>query len=68
MPSFFQMRRAECWFLVLLLAFSAGSFLPWWREIHLAGMSLFGWWMAALMVLSPLGALLIFFFEKKDAS
>ena len=62
------MRGAERWFLILLLVFSAVSFLPWWREIHVAGLSLFGWWMAALMVLSPLVALLIFFLERRQAA
>jgi hypothetical protein len=59
------MDKTERWFLMALIAFSALSFLPLWRGIHVAGMSLLGWWMAALMVLSPLGALVIFFLERK---
>jgi hypothetical protein len=62
---FFRMHKTEGWFLLLLIAFSAVSFLPWWRAIRVAGMSLFGWWMAALMVLSPLAALVIFFLERR---
>ena len=65
MASFFRMRKSELWFLVSLILFSALSFLPVWREIYIAGMSLFGWWMAALMILSPMGALLIFVYERK---
>ena len=65
MSSFFRMHKSELWFLVSLIVFSAASFLPMWREIYVAGMSLFGWWMAALMILSPLGALAIFVYERK---
>jgi hypothetical protein len=68
MASFFRMRTTEFWFLGGLIVFSAASFLPMWRDIHIAGMSLFGWWMAALMILSPLGALAIFFHERKRDS
>lgn len=60
------MRKTELWLLVTLVVFSAASFLPMWREITLAGLSLFGWWMAALMILSPLGALVIFFYERRQ--
>lgn len=67
MASFFRLRKSELWFLILLILFSALSFLPVWREIYIAGMSLFGWWMAALMILSPLGALAIFVYERKRA-
>ena len=65
MASFFRMRKREFWFLILLVRFSALSFLPVWRDIYIAGMSFFGWWMAALMILSPLGALAIFVYERK---
>ena len=65
MASFFRMRKSELWFLIFLILFSALSFLPVWREVYIAGMSLFGWWMAALMILSPLGALAIFVYERK---
>ena len=65
MTSFFRMHKSELWFLVSLILFSAASFLPMWRDIYVAGMSLFGWWMAALMILSPMGALLTFLYERK---
>jgi len=67
MTSFFRMSRVELWYLTALILFSSASFLPMWREIYIAGMSLFGWWMAALMILSPLGALTIFVYERKRA-
>jgi len=62
---FFRMVKAERGFLLVLLTLGALSFLPWWRTIHVAGMSLFGWWMAALMVLSPVGALVVFVLERR---
>ena len=65
MKSFFRMRRSEWWFLTLLILFVGVGFLPWWRDVHLAGISLFGLWMATLMILSPLGALLIFVFDRR---
>jgi hypothetical protein len=61
------MSRTERWLLVSLVVFSGASFLPVWREVYIAGMSLFGWWMAALMILSPIGALAVFFYERKQA-
>lgn len=65
MSAFFPMRRSERWFLILLVVLSIGSFLPWWRDILLAGISLSGLWMATLMLLSPVVALLIFIYERK---
>jgi hypothetical protein len=59
------MRKSELFLLVTLVLFSSASFLPLWREIYIAGMSLFGWWMAALMILAPVGALTVFFYERK---
>jgi membrane protein YqaA with SNARE-associated domain len=67
MSSFLPMSKTERLLLVALVAVSAASFLPMWREIYIAGMSLFGWWMAALMILSPVGALAVFFSERKRA-
>ncbi len=65
MSAFFPMRRSERWFLILLVVLAIGSFLPWWRDILLSGISLSGLWMATLMLLSPVVALLIFIYERK---
>ena len=46
--------------LVFLLVFCAVTFLPLWRRLEIGGMVVFGWLMAALMVLSPAVALLVF--------
>lgn len=46
--------------LLFLSLFSAVSFLPVWRTIELAGMVVFGWLMATLMVISPVLALVVF--------
>ena len=58
--SFFPMRRSEGLALAFLIAFSIVSFLPPWRELEVAGMAVFGWLMAALMLVSPALMLLVF--------
>ena len=60
MKSFFPMGRGEAATLLFLILFSAISFLPVWRTLEVAGMAAFGWWMAALMVISPALALGVF--------
>lgn len=62
--SFFPMDRTEAGALVFLVAFSIFSFLPAWRSEEIAGMAVFGWLMAALMVLSP--ALALFVFRRRE--
>lgn len=66
MSNSFPMLKGDRWYLLALLVFSVLAFLPWWREAFLAGMSVFGWLMAALMVLSPAGALLVFRLERRE--
>jgi hypothetical protein len=56
----FPMGRIEALALTILILFSIVSFLPVWRDIQLAGMSVFGWLMAALMLISPVLMLLVF--------
>jgi hypothetical protein len=46
--------------LVFLIVMAVISFLPMWRTMEIGGMAVFGWFMAALMVTSPLLALLLF--------
>ena len=58
------MPGGDRWYIRLLLLFSFIAFLPWWRETCLAGMAVFGWLMAALMVFSPAMALIVFLFAK----
>lgn len=60
MKSFFPMKRGEAATLVFLVVFAAFSFIPVWRTIELGGMAVFGWLMAALMVISPAIALFTF--------
>jgi len=52
--NFFAMARGEKIALGVLILFAAASFLPITRSVEVAGMALFGWLMAALMVLSPI--------------
>ncbi len=57
MKSFFPLRRGEGATLVFLIAFSAFAFIPRWRTIEAGGMAVFGWLIAALMLISPALAL-----------
>ena len=57
MKSFFPLRRSEGAALVFLIAFAAFAFIPAWRTIELGGMAIFGWLIAALMLISPALAL-----------
>jgi len=58
--NFFPMARGEKIALAVLILFAAASFLPIARSVEVAGMALFGWLMAALMVLSPALTLWVF--------
>ena len=51
--------------LLTLVLFAFVAFLPWWREMYWAGMSVFGWLMALLMLFSPAIALLVFRLERR---
>jgi hypothetical protein len=57
MKNFFPMSRGDLCFIVVLLALAVVSFLPWTRNMQWAGMSMLGWMMVLLMVLSPTLAL-----------
>lgn len=58
MPRFFTMSQGDRAYLAAMLLFAALAFLPWTRGVRIAGLALFGWLMAALMVVAPLVALL----------
>jgi hypothetical protein len=58
MSNFFPMPSGDRWYLLVIIIFSIISFLPWTQRVHVAGMALFGWLMAALMILSPTIALI----------
>jgi hypothetical protein len=60
MKQFFPLGRGEALLLVFLIVVAVISFLPMWRTMEIGGMAVFGWFMAALMVTSPLLALLLF--------
>ena len=63
MKSFFPMRRREAGALVFLVAFAAFAFVPAWRTVEVGGMAVFGWLIAALMLISP--ALTLFAFLRR---
>ncbi len=54
------MRRSEAATLAFLVAFAAFAFIPAWRSLELWGMAVFGWLIAALMLISPALALMAF--------
>ncbi len=58
--NFYPMARGEKVALGVLIFFAAVSFLPLARSVEVSGMALFGWLMAALMVLSPILTLWVF--------
>ena len=66
MKSFFPMDRRELGALLFLIVFCVVSFLPAWREMEVGGLAIFGWLMAALMVLSPVLALVVFSRERSQ--
>ena len=66
MKSFFPMDRLEAAALGLLILFSAVSFLPAWRTTEIAGLAVFGWLMAGLMVLSPAFALFVLLRDRAE--
>ena len=54
------MRRREGLTLVFLIAFAAFAFIPAWRTVEFGGMAVFGWLIAALMLISPTVTLFAF--------
>jgi hypothetical protein len=65
MPNFFPMPSGDRWFLLAIILFSAIAFLPWMQKIQVSGMALFGWMMAALMILAPAIALIRLIRQRK---
>lgn len=52
--NFFPMAKGERLALLFLVLFAAACFVPAARSVEVAGMALFGWLMAALMLVSPI--------------
>lgn len=66
MRSFFPMVPREGATLVFLIAFAAFAFVPAWRTVELGGMAVFGWLIAALMLVSP--TLTLFAFRRRGSN
>ena len=64
MSHFFPMKRGDQGYLIAVFVFAFVAFLPWSHRIRFSGMALFGWLMAALMVLSPAIALIQFLLSR----
>ena len=60
MKSFFPMQRREGATLAFLIAFATFAFIPVWRTVEFGGMAVFGWLIAALMLISPTITLVAF--------
>ena len=60
------MRRREGATLVFLIAFAAFAFVPAWRDVEIGGMAVFGWLIAALMLISPAITLVTFLRRDRD--
>lgn len=67
MKSFFPMVRREGTTLVFLITFAAFAFIPVWRTVHFGGMAVFGWLIAALMLISPAVTLVAFLRRRGDS-
>ena len=65
MSDFYPMKRGDFWYLIAIIVFALISFLPWSRRIIISGMALFGWMMAALMIISPTLVLVRVILEKR---
>lgn len=57
MRAFFPLPAGDRWYLLALVAIATFAFLPWSRATEVGGLPVFGWLMAALMVLAPAVAL-----------
>ena len=66
MKTFFPMVRREGATLAFLIAFAAFAFIPAWRDIEFGGMAVFGWLIAALMLISPTVTLVTFMRRGRD--
>lgn len=58
MRDFFPLSRGDLAFLIIVLAWAFVAFLPWARDIHVLGVALVGWLLAALMIVAPAVALI----------
>lgn len=65
MSNFISMPPGDRWYLIVLIGLSIIAFLPPWREMEVAGLSMLGWWMAFLMVYVPTSALIRFLWTDK---
>ncbi|MDE2866921.1 MAG: hypothetical protein OXR05_17770 [Gemmatimonadota bacterium] len=67
MKPFFPMVRREGATLVFLISFAAFAFIPAWRDLEIGGMAVFGWLIAALMLISPTVTLVAFLRRRADS-
>jgi len=63
--AFLPMPRGDRWYLGALVAVAVVAFLPWSRATVIGSLPVFAWLMAALMVLSPVVALLRLWWSRR---
>lgn len=68
MNRFFRLPPGDGTYLVVVLLFAVVALMPFAREVEVGGMALLGWMMAALMVLSPVVALVRIGIERRAES
>ncbi len=66
MSNFFDMKKGDLSYLISILLFAFVAFLPWSHHIEVAGMVLFGWLLALLMVFSPTIAFIHLLLDRKE--
>jgi len=54
---FFPLPPGDRWYVAILMTVAVIAFTPWSRTTECAGLPVFAWLMAALMVLAPVVAL-----------
>jgi hypothetical protein len=64
---FFPLSRGDSITLLILIIISLIIFLPWSRRISFCGMVLYGWLMAAFMLIAPIITLISFYMENRES-
>lgn len=62
---FYRLPKGDLIYLAALLALAAAALLPDWGERTYFGVHVLAWWMAGLMLLSPIVALVRLLVEER---
>jgi len=64
--NFFPISKGDTVILIILIIISLLIFLPFNQNITLYGMVLYGWLMAAFMLIAPLMTIIAYYLEKRE--